>query len=371
MRVCYFGTYDPAFARNALLLAGLRAVGAEVVECRAPLWRGTSDKLAAARYGGLGLGRRIGLAWRSLLAQHRAIGDYDALVVGYAGQLDALLARRLARRGGRPVILDAFLSLVETVEDRGLARPGAARWRAARVLDRLACRQANRVLVDTAAHAAYFAQALGVAADRLAVVPMGAWPRASQARTGVGLVVLYFGGYIPLHGLEYVVDAAAHLRTMPDVSFTLVGDGQEYRPIRAQARTLGLTNVRFVREWLSEDELVARHVEQADVCLGVFGGSSKAARVVPAKVLLALAAGRATITRDSPAAREALVDGEHTLLCAAADGGALADAIVRLRDDAALRARLGAAGPPLVAARFAPEPLGRRLLAVIASARGG
>jgi len=368
VRVCYFGTYDPAFARNALLLAGLRAAGAEVVECRAPLWRGTADKLAAARTPHA-VPRRLAAAWRVLLARHRRIGGYDALVVGYAGHLDVLLANRLARRAGRPVVLDAFLSLAETVEDRGLAGRHSPRWQAARLLDRLACRRADRVLADTRAHAAYFARALGVPAARLAVVPMGAWPRPPlPPPPAEGFEVVYYGGYIPLHGLEYVLGAARHLRGLPDVRFTLVGDGQEYAATVARVREWGLANVRLAREWLSEEALVARYLAPAHVCLGVFGGSPKAARVVPAKALLALAAGRPVVTRDSPAARELLTDGESALLCAPADADALAAALLRLRADAALRARLAAAGPPLVAARYAPEPLGRQLLGILAEA---
>ena len=369
MRVCYFGTYDPAFTRNALLLAGLRLAGASVVECRAPLWRDTGDKLAAVRGDGRAFGRRLALAWRELLRRHRAIGPYDALVVGYAGHLDVLLAHRLARRAGRPLVLDAFLSLAETVEDRALARVGSARWRAARLLDRLACRRADRVLVDTRAHAAYFARALALPPARLAVVPMGAWPRPPlPPPPAAPFEVLYFGSYIPLHGLEHVLGAARQLAALPDVRFTLVGDGQQYAAVREQARRWCLTNVRFAREWLAEDDLVARYLAPAHVCLGVFGASPKAARVVPAKALLALAAGRPLVTRDSPAAREALVDGEHALLCPPADADALADALRRLRADATLRARLAAAGPPVVVAGYSPDALGRQLLAVLAAA---
>ncbi|HZU05687.1 MAG TPA: glycosyltransferase [Chloroflexota bacterium] len=366
MRICYFGTYDPTFPRNALLLAALRAVGAEVVECRAPLWRGTADKLAAVRGRAAGLGWRIARAWRALLARHRAVGDYDVLLVGYAGHLDVLLAHSLARRRGRPLVLDAFLSLAETLEDRNLAPVGTARWRLARLLDRLACRRADRVLVDTRAHAVYFARALGIPPARLAVVPMGAWPRPPLPLPPADrFEVLYYGAYIPLHGLEYMLDAAAQLADLPHVHFTLVGDGQEYAATVARARRKGLANVRFVRTWLPEDALVTRYLATAHVCLGIFGASPKAARVVPAKVFLALAAGRPVVTRDSPAAREVLVHGEQALLCPPADGTALASALRRLHADAALRARLAAAGPPLIAARYSPLPLGQQLLATL------
>jgi hypothetical protein len=49
-------------------------------------------------------------------------------------------------------------------------------------------------------------------------------------------------------------------------------------------------------------------------------------------------------------------------------GSITVDALLRLRADAALRARLAAAGPPLVAARCTPAPLGRQLLGILAAA---
>ena len=85
-------------------------------------------------------------------------------------------------------------------------------------------------------------------------------------------------------------------------------------------------------------------MREADVCLGIFGTTPKAARVIPYKVFAAMALGRPVITRDSPAIRELLVDGESALLCPAGDGQALAAALERLRTDASLRERIGRNG---------------------------
>ena len=65
--------------------------------------------------------------------------------------------------------------------------------------------------------------------------------------------VLYFGGYIPLHGLEYVLGAAERLTDLADLRITLVGDGQEFDFTRQIATSRELKNVRLVREWLPED----------------------------------------------------------------------------------------------------------------------
>lgn len=120
-----------------------------------------------------------------------------------------------------------------------------------------------------------------------------------------------------------------------------MGTGQEYPGARELARQLQVTNIDWV-DWVSFDELGDR-LRRADVALGIFGVGAKAARVVPNKVHQSLAAGIATITRDSQAARALLQDGRDALLVPAGDPDALARAILSLRD-AGMRTSIASAG---------------------------
>ncbi len=108
-------------------------------------------------------------------------------------------------------------------------------------------------------------------------------------------------------------------------------------------------------------ERLGGELSAASICLGIFGASEKASRVVPNKVLQAMAAGRPIVTANTPGARELLVDGESALLVPAANPEALAAAMARLAADAGLRERLGegayrrfaeVGAPAAVAARF-------------------
>jgi glycosyltransferase involved in cell wall biosynthesis len=84
--------------------------------------------------------------------------------------------------------------------------------------------------------------------------------------------------------------------------------------------------------------------------------------VIPYKVFDALAVGRPVVTRDSPAIREMLRDGESALLCPAGDGKALAEAIRRLHADPRLTERIAAAGHQAFLAHGTPAAIGQRLL---------
>jgi glycosyltransferase involved in cell wall biosynthesis len=173
--------------------------------------------------------------------------------------------------------------------------------------------------------------------------------------------VLQYGKWSPLHGAGVVLAAAELLRSEP-FRFVLIGEGQLSAELRGSIAARGLTNV----EWLGElpaGELRA-HTLAADVCLGVFGGSEKAARVVPNKVFDALACGRPVVTADSDGAREWLRDGETALLTPAGDAAALAAALRRLLD-ARERARLGRGGLALYRRAFTPAAVAGELLAAL------
>jgi glycosyltransferase involved in cell wall biosynthesis len=98
-------------------------------------------------------------------------------------------------------------------------------------------------------------------------------------------------------------------------------------------------------------------MREAQVCLGIFGDTPKARRVVPNKVYQCLAAGAAVVTGRSPASEELLVDREHALLCEMASGKAIADAILDLKRSPALRQRLGENGARLFRERYTPQIL--------------
>jgi glycosyltransferase involved in cell wall biosynthesis len=123
-----------------------------------------------------------------------------------------------------------------------------------------------------------------------------------------------------------------------------VGDGQTYGAAFSLAEKLQVKNVTFHCRWLPPEDLMAKHILPADVCLGIFGDSSKARRVVPIKVFVALAMGKPVITGDSPAAREVLTHGTDAILCQMANPHALAQAILLLKCRRPLREKIAREG---------------------------
>ncbi|MBI5136485.1 MAG: glycosyltransferase [Nitrospirae bacterium] len=369
-RICYFGTYSDqqGYPMNRVLLAGLAAAGAQVIPCHERVFADAADKMAGVGRGGLGRALRLAAAWLRLARKFAALPDYDVLVVGYLGHLDIFLARFLGLFRPRPVVLNALISLHDTVvTDRGLVRPGTLAARTLAWIDRTAFRLADRVLIDTHAHGRFLAARHGIPAHKWLRVPVGADPEGlpddpPPAPGGDPLTVLYFGTYIALHGVPTILDAARRLADRRDIRFVLVGRGQELDAMRALAD--GQPNITFDPRWVARAELLGI-IAGADLVLGVFGSGGKAGRVVPCKVFDGLAMARPVITADTEAAREFLTDA-NAVLVPPGDGAALARAIAALADDPVRRAALAAAGHALFRSTFDARRIGADLLAALA-----
>jgi glycosyltransferase involved in cell wall biosynthesis len=368
--VAYFGTYEPEYPRNAVLIQGLRERGVRVFEFRAALPPLTAVEVAGTR-GVARLAAGVAAAHARLFAQHRGRLDVDAVVVGYPGHFLVPFGRLLAAFRRARLVFDPLVSLWDTFAgDRALVRSDGVKSLAVRAVDEVAFRLPDLVLADTWAHAGYYQEEFGLPRSRLAVVPVGALPEPGAdgvARTlghGEPLTVLQYGKWSPLHGTDVVLAAAELLRAEP-FRFVLIGEGQLSAELHGAIAARTLANV----EWLGAlpaVELRARILD-ADVCLGVFGRSDKAGRVVPNKVYDGLACGRPVVTADTDGARECIRDGETALLTPPGDGAALAAALRRLLDERE-RTRLGESALSLYRRAFTPAAVAGELLAALESA---
>ncbi len=313
LRVLCWGTYDTSKPRTRILRDGLRAAGTTVRECHATVFEGIEDKSQVT-----GSRRRLALLVRWLASYPGLIWCFlraprpDLVLVGFPGALDVIVLAPFARLRGVPVVWDMFMSLYDTVvRDRRLIGPRTLAARLLHAVEGLALRRAEVVFLDTEAHARYVESLYGLSPNHCGAVWVGAEVDRFRApedppviRPGEApLRVLFYGQFIPLHGVETIVEAARLMAEDP-VEWTLVGRGQESASIRRGLAEAPLPKLRWI-EWVDYADLKDR-IAEADLCLGIFGTSEKAASVIPNKVFQIVAVGRPLVTRDSPAIRELL-----------------------------------------------------------------
>ena len=320
------GHYQPDYSRNRVLKAALALSGSTVVEaaCSGPF-------VARAR---------------TVLEAARELSEVcDCLIVPFPGHADVPIVRLAARI---PVLFDPFISLYETiVEDRRRVPVWSCRAIGLWAEDAIALHSAHHVLFDTWAHAHWASRMFRFPRSRCHRVFLGAdeemMKRSPLPPREDHLDVLFYGSYSPLQGADVIIRAAEIVGSWrKDVRFTLIGDGQDAEDVRRLARTLEVDNVRFLPR-ISKVRL-AEEIARSHVCLGIFGTSGKASRVIPNKVFDAASVGRVIITADTPAVREAFVTQEEIIVVPTGDPRGLAMAIKELADSEALCQNLASAG---------------------------
>lgn len=348
MKVCYFGTYEPRYPRNRTLIKGLRRNGVEVVECQ-------------EKFRGY---KRFFALIKRLETKHKQIGNYDAMIVGYPGQWVMSLAKKISRG---PIIFDAFISFYEKVQENSEERGYFWKRYLYKYLDKKGCILADKILLDTNAHIKYFVEQFNLPRNKFEKIWVGTdeklfYPRKSR-KPDNKFKILFYAKFLPLHGGEYVVRAAKILEREKDIFFTFVGSGSGFEKCKSLAKSIGVKNIIWQSRvpYLKLPEIIAQH----DISLGIFGGTPKAARVIPNKVYEAMAMKKPVITGDSPAVKELLVERKNVLFCTMADSDSLANKIIELKQNKSLRQKISQDGGKLFKKKLNSLVLGAQLRSII------
>ena len=303
-QMLWWGRFDPAYSRNGVLRQHLAALGWAITDFY-------------PRFCTLG----------DLEAILRRLPKPDAVWVPCFRQRDIAAARRWCDRRNVPLIFDPLISAYDKqVWERFKLKAESAAARRLLAWERSLIAKPDLVLADTACHAQYFTDTLGVPKDKAQVVFVGAdetlFTPAPPRAPGAPLDVLFYGSFIPLHGAETII-AAARIYQGPAIRWSLLGDGPT-KPACEKAAA-GSSNITFENP-IPYGQLSAR-IQRADILLGVFGTTQKAGRVIPNKVFQALASGRPVITRLSAAYPEAVSRSSALAFVPPGDPEALARAV--------------------------------------------
>jgi glycosyltransferase involved in cell wall biosynthesis len=192
---------------------------------------------------------------------------------------------------------------------------------------------------------------MGVALDRLTVVPVGVDAEVFRPYDDVvkkkGRLMVTTSSDVPMKGLVPLLEAIAKLRVERDIDLIVIGKPQPKGRVAGALERLGLTDIVTTITGVSDEDL-ARLYGEAEIAIvpSLYEGFS-----LPA--IEAMSCGVPVVATTGGALPEVVgVNGETGLLVEPNNPDALVEAIARLLDDAPLRERLGAAGRERVIERF-------------------
>jgi len=340
--------YAANYARNKTLIKGLRQNGVQVVECNVKahfFW---------------------GFRYYHLLKRFLEVGTKtDIIFVGFPGQTDVPLAWILGKIFHKKVVFDAFISLYNSlVFDR--KNFGEKNWRAKFwwFIDWLSCSLADRVILDTNEHIKYFVRTFRLPKKKFIRVLVGTdtdifFPR--KVKPHQGFHVGFHGSYLPLQGVDIIIETAKLLRKYKEIRFNLLGNGLERQKIEGLINKYQLNNVKLFDPVAYEK--LPDFMSSNNIYLGGhFGVNVKSRMVIPNKVYEAMATEKATIVGDSNATKELFENNVQCLLVKQGDPKSLATAILKLKKSTLFREKIAIGGYNLISSYLTPKMIAVALL---------
>lgn len=169
-----------------------------------------------------------------------------------------------------------------------------------------------------------------------------------EIRTSLGnrFIVLYGGTHGLAHGLEIVLEAAGILRDYDDILFLFVGEGADKPRLVQQARQQQLANVLFLDQ--QPKSRMPYIVNAADICLVPLRRIDIFKGVLPSKMFEYMACAKPILLSVEGNAKEVVERAQAGFCVEPENPEAMAEAVLRLRDDRKLRRQLGTSGRQFV-----------------------
>lgn len=317
----------------------------KVTEINVPMWTETTQKIHGARRLARNLFRGLGGHF-AVIARYMVSRRPEVAYVPYPSIFVLfLLSYFPAPLRPKYLVADVFISIFDTaVIDRGLLKENRIHARLLKWIESRAYRCADQLIVDTKSSARHISALFDLPAEKITTVPLSTNEsdyRYSEYIPKDGVCrVLFVGTLVPLHGISTILEAVRRLKEHREIEFKFIGDGQEAKVVEAWQHQHGIS-LDWERRWQTSSQ-IALEIRKSDICLGIFGLGAKAQRVCPFKIYSYSVMGRPVVTARTEWVQEATQALDYDpFLCVPAGGAqALADEILRLSRDDALRIKL-------------------------------
>lgn len=303
MKACFVSTYHTKnYTRQENILNALEATKLKTVKC--------IENEGILRYPKVLL--------KFLLNKNQC----DLIVVGFRGQEILPFIRLLTKK---KIIFDAFFSLYQRAcFDRKMFSPNSLAGKLLFLLDKKCCEWADIVLLDTNQHIDFFCKTFKLPHSKFAKVLVGANEKLFYPKKD--FVVLWYGSFVPLQGTNHVLKAAKILKDK--ATFWIIGKKRKNTKNILFFPKMPYSTLRFF-------------IQKADICLGGhFSGNQASKLVISAKTFEMAAVGKPIIIGKSKAVKELFEDKKNALFCKMNSAKSIANAILELKKNPALRKKI-------------------------------
>jgi len=231
--------------------------------------------------------------------------DPDIYILGFRGHEIFWLVRLITR--GKPLIFDSLMSPYHSLwDDKKFGALGKIVGFFVFFFEKKVLNSSDFIFTDTQAHISYLHNTFSIPEIKIAALPVGssenktgtkspATPNNLQHLPADRLKVLFYGSFLPLHGIDVLTDLINQCINLPICFIFIGGKG---KPLRKFLKAIDNSPKNCVTHipWVEYDELVNNIIPNVDIGLGgPFGNTPQAQKVITGKTSQFLSQGITTV----------------------------------------------------------------------------
>src|SRR3989344_6551889 len=235
MNILFMCGREPSYARNKVILDSLKYNKYNIIECT------SSSKYSIIRH--------ITVFFKFLKNKNKA----DIIFIGFIGHHFVPIVRFFTKK---PIIFDAFLSIYDTlIYDRKKFKKNSIISKLIYNLEKRSYNLSNKIIIDTYQHINYLVKTFNINRNKIYKIPVGVDEKIFYPKKirGKKFIVLFYGNFMPLHGVEYIIKAANILKNHKDILFIIIGRGQTYNQCFKLTKRLKTKNIIFKKNMPIEE----------------------------------------------------------------------------------------------------------------------
>ncbi len=284
-------------------------------------------------------------------------GKPDIWLVNFRGHEIYWFIRLISGKKS-PIIFDEFVSPYDSfVNERKTFNQNSILAKLVYGIEKSILTNADFIITDTHSQSNYYAALLNVPADKFTAIHMSAdenlfVPTGSKKEYHFPepFVIFTYATFLPLHGMDIILEAANLLKDLPIHFYVAGGKGKTLQSFLDKKKLLGVEKFDHT-PWIEYKELPA-YIRGANICLGgPFGNTGQGKRVVTGKALQFLACARPTVIGQGTESN-GFIDRENCLLVPQGDPQQLANALRWAFENQSELPRIAANGRVLYEERF-------------------
>jgi glycosyltransferase involved in cell wall biosynthesis len=331
-RICFFGTYDK-ISLDRILKKLLKKKEIEVIECQESVHSFF----------------QLIKAYISLIKKYRKEKNYSLVFIPWRGIMSLPLVKILTRK---KIIYFPYISIFDSlVVDRRKIGEKSIKAKMIKWAEKKACQLSHIVVVENIETKKFFSNTYNIPESKFQILNWGAdreifQPIPIKQKQKI-FRVLYFGTYIPFHGVDIIVKAAEKLQKYKDIKFILCGEGQTLNENKKLVKKEQIKNIEFLGH--VEFEVLKDQISKSDICLGVFGKSELRNHVFTNKISQILESQKPLITRNVKVMKElGLENRKNCILVEANNPLNLAEGILFLKNNDIEREKIAQEGHKII-----------------------